>query len=98
MRTKAIKSRLNCPFCDEESIPATDKYILTTPDKIYVPRTCIMGHEFISVEYIPENQAEIIQEMKEIRSRWHENQKREKGGMDRKVGGTQRKNTTPISN
>ena len=66
-----VNRELNCPYCDEKSVQERGKYALRTPDKIYIPRKCIMGHTFYSVEYIPENQEEIAQEIAETRSLWH---------------------------
>lgn len=69
---KTLLSRqlpLNCPFCDEEAYPAPKIYRRRTPHKIYTLRRCIMGHEFYSVEYIPEDQSRVV---KEIRGEYFE--------------------------
>lgn len=58
---------LVCPFCDELAYPSKKMKRRILPDRIYTPRECIMGHEFISVETVPENQAELVQEMREFK-------------------------------
>lgn len=58
---------LVCPFCDELSYQKKGAQRIFLPHKIYVPRKCIMGHEFYSVEEVPESQAEIMEEIKQIR-------------------------------
>lgn len=57
---------LVCPFCDEFAYlkPRMKKRVL--PDKIYTLRQCSMGHELWSVETIPENQAAIVDELREF--------------------------------
>ena len=59
---------LVCPFCDEPAMmrPFYNKVVL--PHKIYTLRQCPMGHEFYSVEYVPENQSEIAAQIKEIQA------------------------------
>lgn len=58
---------LVCPFCDELAYtkPHTKRIVL--PHKIYTLRQCTMGHEFYSVEEVPEDQSEIAHEIKEIK-------------------------------
>ncbi len=58
------KLPLNCPFCDEIAYPEPGVRRRVTPHKIYTLRQCIMGHEFYSVEEVPENQAEVVLEMR----------------------------------
>ena len=58
---------LACPFCDEMAYPSQREKRIVLPNKIYFPRECIMGHRFYSVEEIPENQADIVDEIKSIR-------------------------------
>lgn len=62
-----IETALVCPFCDELAYikPYSNKIML--PHKIYTLRQCKMGHEFYSVEEVPENQAAIVDEIREIR-------------------------------
>lgn len=58
---------LVCPFCDE--LAYNKKYVkrIVLPSRIYTLRKCIMGHEFYSVEDVPENQAEIVEEVKQLK-------------------------------
>lgn len=65
--TLTRKFPLNCPFCDEEAYPEDNTHRVVTPFKIYTMRQCIMGHRFYSVESIPEDQASIDDEVKQIR-------------------------------
>ena len=58
---------LVCPFCDELAYKKKKHQQIILPHKIYTPRICSMGHEFYSVEEIPENQAEIVREIREIK-------------------------------
>lgn len=58
---------LVCPFCDELAYSKYRAKRITLPHKIYTLRKCPMGHEFYSVEYVPESQAEIVEEMKQTR-------------------------------
>lgn len=58
---------LVCPFCDEVAYQKKGARRIFLPHKIYMPRKCIMGHEFYSVEEVPENQSEIMEEIKQIR-------------------------------
>lgn len=47
---------LCCPFCDERSVRAgSNADIIVMDNYIYYPRRCIMGHEFYSVEWVPDN-------------------------------------------
>lgn len=64
MRNESV---LVCPFCDELAYikPYSNKIML--PYKIYTLRRCTMGHEFYSVEEVPENQAAIVDEIREFR-------------------------------
>ena len=65
----SIKAELPlvCPFCDELSYNKKGFRRIMLPNKIYTLRQCPMGHEFYSVEEVPESQAEIVAEIKEIR-------------------------------
>lgn len=58
---------LVCPFCDEIAYAKKGVRRIVLPSRIYVLRKCIMGHEFYSVEDIPENQAEITDEVKQLK-------------------------------
>lgn len=58
---------LVCPFCDELAYPARGEKRTILPNKIYFPRECIMGHRFYSVEEVPEDQSEVVEELREIR-------------------------------
>lgn len=65
--TKIVKAYpLACPFCDELAFPSVKMKRRILPDRIYMPRECIMGHEFYSVEMIPEDQSAIVDEMREF--------------------------------
>ena len=59
---------LVCPFCDELAYmkPRARKIVL--PHKVYTLRVCVMGHEFYSVEEVPENQSEIAEEIRGIKA------------------------------
>ena len=58
------KLPLNCPFCDEEAYAEDKVKRIVKPDRIYTLRKCIMGHEFYSVEIIPEDQSAIVDEIR----------------------------------
>ncbi len=58
---------LVCPFCDELAYRDRKKMPVMLPHKIYTRRVCTLGHEFYSVEEIPEDQAAIVDELKEIK-------------------------------
>lgn len=58
---------LVCPFCDELSYRKKKCQQIALPHKLYTPRVCAMGHEFYSVEYIPEDQSEIVKEIREVK-------------------------------
>lgn len=64
----SVSLPLVCPYCDEEAYQKKNSTRVKTPHNIYTLRECIMGHTFYSVEGIPENQAEIEDEVKQIRS------------------------------
>lgn len=55
-----------CPFCDEVAYQIREHRVVTDY-KIYTLRQCIMGHKFYSVEEVPENQAEIVEEIRRIK-------------------------------
>ena len=57
---------LVCPFCDEMAYakPRARKRLL--PDKIYSLKQCPMGHEFWAIEYVPENQAQVVDEIRQF--------------------------------
>ena len=57
---------LVCPFCDELAYMKPRKKKRLLPDKIYTLRECPMGHELWSVESIPENQAAVVDELREF--------------------------------
>ena len=58
---------LVCPFCDELSYRKKNSQQIVLPHKLYTHRICPMGHEFYSVEYIPEDQSEIVKEIREVK-------------------------------
>lgn len=58
---------LVCPFCDEPAFRKKGYRKIFLPHKIYVPRICSMGHEFYSVEYIPEDQSELVKEIRSVK-------------------------------
>lgn len=60
------KLPLNCPFCDEPAYQ-TRTHRIVTPTEIYTLRKCIMGHEFYSVESVPENQSEIVNLLRRLK-------------------------------
>lgn len=62
----AVELPLVCPFCDELAYTSHRMRRKCLPDKIYTLRRCSIGHEFWSVETVPENQAEIVDEIKEF--------------------------------
>lgn len=61
------KLPLVCPFCDELAYQERRTRRFITNHRIYTLRQCPMGHEFYSVEEVPENQSEIVKEIREIR-------------------------------
>lgn len=63
-----VELPLVCPFCDELADRKKGYPQIALPHKLYTPRVCAMGHEFYSVEIIPEDQSAIVQEIKEIRA------------------------------
>lgn len=63
----AAELPLVCPFCDELSYRKKGYQQIALPHKIYTPRICAMGHEFYSVEEIPEDQSAIVKEIREIK-------------------------------
>lgn len=63
----AAELPLVCPFCDEVAYRKKGYQQIALPHKIYTPRVCIMGHEFYSVEYIPEDQSELITEIRSVK-------------------------------
>lgn len=65
--TLTRKYPLNCPFCDEPAYPANKIHRTVTPFEVYTLRECPMGHNFYSVESIPEDQSEIADRVKAIR-------------------------------
>lgn len=65
--TLVRKYPLNCPFCDEEAYPEDNVHRIITPFKIYTVRKCLMGHRFYSVEHIPEDQSEIVDEVRRLK-------------------------------
>ena len=58
---------LVCPFCDEIAYTKKGVRRIILPNRIYTLRQCIMGHEFYSVEDIPENQAKIVDELRQLK-------------------------------
>jgi hypothetical protein len=68
MAEKLIKKLpINCPFCDEIAYQKPRVHRVVTENAIYTLRQCIMGHEFYSVETVPENQKEIVNEVRRIK-------------------------------
>lgn len=67
MRSDVWKLSLNCPFCDEPSYQKKYSKRYYTDFKIYTLRECSMGHQFYSVEFVPENQNEIVDEINRIK-------------------------------
>lgn len=67
------KYPLNCPFCDEPAYPAHRTHRIVTPFKVYTLRKCIMGHTFYSVDYIPEDQSAVVDEIHRIKEAEKEN-------------------------
>ena len=67
------KLPLNCPICDEAAYPDyTDKanmngQRLILENKIYTPRTCIMGHKFYSIEYVPDDMDKVEREVEKVK-------------------------------
>lgn len=69
-----------CPFCDEDSRVSKvygsynnllkdvdmDRVIIT-PQKIYYPRVCEMGHTFWTVECVPDRYDKMLEEIEEIK-------------------------------
>jgi hypothetical protein len=66
-KTLVRKYPLNCPFCDEPAFAKDGAHRMVTPFNIYTLRECPMGHTFYSVEFIPENQSRIVEEINEIK-------------------------------
>ena len=62
-----MKRVLVCPFCDELAEKKKGFQPIYTPHKIYTPMMCPMGHEFYSVEEVPEDQSAIVTELKGVR-------------------------------
>lgn len=58
---------LVCPFCDEIAYQEPHTHRLITAHRIYTLRICPMGHRFYSVEEVPENQSEIVDEIRSIK-------------------------------
>ena len=59
---------LVCPFCDMPAKKKKNYESIMLPHKIYTPMICEMGHEFYSVEEIPEDQSALVKEIREIKS------------------------------
>ncbi len=66
MRISSKEIPLVCPFCDELAYVKQFARRKALPDRIYTLRECVMGHQFWSVETVPENQAEIVNEIREF--------------------------------
>lgn len=62
-----IEYPIVCPFCNELAYRKKGTMRIALPHKIYTRRECVMGHKFYSVDEVPENQAEIVAEIREIR-------------------------------
>lgn len=62
-----MKRVLVCPFCDEFAEKKKGFHPIYTPHKIYTPMVCQMGHEFYSVEEVPEDQSAIEKEVRRVR-------------------------------
>jgi len=65
--TLSKKLPLVCPFCDEPAYQERRTRRVITPHKIYTLRKCPTGHEFYSVEEVPEDQSAIVKEVRAIR-------------------------------
>jgi len=57
---------LVCPFCDELAYLDNTEKAKVWPHKIIHRRVCVMGHVTYSVEEIPENQSEIVDQIREF--------------------------------
>ena len=55
-----------CPFCDEKGYVdnSPQRKIYNLGYKVYYPRKCIMGHEFYSVEFVPDNYEQLLHDLK----------------------------------
>lgn len=62
------KMPLNCPFCDEPAYMKDHSTRIVTPFKIYTLRECCMGHQFYSIDFAPENQSEVVEEIREFKA------------------------------
>lgn len=62
----AMEFPIVCPFCDELAYRKKAHQQIILPHKIYTPRVCAMGHEFYSVEEVPENQSAVVDELRSI--------------------------------
>lgn len=69
MVEKLIKKLpINCPFCDEEAYQARRAHRVVTPHRIYTLRECVMGHRFYSIEEVPVDQKEIVEEIRSYKN------------------------------
>jgi hypothetical protein len=62
-----IKVPINCPFCDEPAYPKKKSYRVVMPHTIFTLRECPMGHQFYSVEEVPEDQSAIVDRIKKYK-------------------------------
>ena len=67
MRTPLQKKPINCPYCDEPSYHKANSNRVVLPHKIYDLKECPMGHTFYTIEYAPEDQDEVEQEVQLIK-------------------------------
>lgn len=61
-----VEYPLVCPFCDELSYRDKKKRQILLPHRKYTKMVCTLGHEFWTIEYAPEDQSAIVDEIKEI--------------------------------
>jgi predicted nucleic acid-binding Zn finger protein len=69
MAEKLVKKLpINCPYCDEEAYQDRRAKRVVTPHRIYTLRRCIMGHTFYSIEEVPVDQKEIVEEIRSYKN------------------------------
>lgn len=81
---------LNCPFCDEESFRiggSSDAFVME--NYIFYPRRCIMGHEFYSVEWVPDNYVKFMR-MMEDEEEWRYRKRLEEHSKKTRLGAQKR--------
>lgn len=66
INTNLVTLNLVCPYCDEEMHRVPYSKTIGAGQRQYVLLECVMGHRAYGIIEVPENQADIVNELEEL--------------------------------